>query len=95
LIAGYSNEGNMMLGTVSAYYRLKGFGFIVPDDPTLPDFFTAPKFMLLENKHHRFLFSGQRVSFDPTDVETRPTAINVRLVKPITIAVQRRQAVKP
>jgi cold shock CspA family protein len=68
-----------MFGTVSKYDRVKGYGFILPDDQSLPDFFTCAK-LVDANRHHRFLIPGQRVEFDPVDLETRPAAHNVRVV---------------
>jgi cold shock CspA family protein len=76
-----------MFGTVSKYDRMKAFGFILPDDATLPDFFVCPKF-IDATRHHRFLVVGQRVEFDPVDIDTdRPAAHNIRVV-PTTIARQ-------
>jgi cold shock CspA family protein len=69
-----------MLGTVIHYDRLAAYGFILPDDQTLPDFFVIPKFMD-EDKAHRFLCVGWRVSFDPVDADTaKPQAHHVRIV---------------
>jgi cold shock CspA family protein len=84
-----------MLGTVSRYERLAAYGFIVADDPTLPDFFVIPKYMDAD-RHHRFLVAGWRVEFDPYDIDGKPQAHNVRVVSR-TIAVQRSAAlgVKP
>jgi cold shock CspA family protein len=77
-----------MFGTVTRYDRLAAYGFIVPDDPTLPDFFTCPKFIQAP-KPHRFLVPGQRVEFDPVNMDTdRPQARNVRVI-PSTVAIQR------
>jgi cold shock CspA family protein len=75
-----------MIGTVSKYDRIAGIGWIVPKDPTLPDFFVIPKFIAAD-KHHRFLAAGQRVEFDPFDIEGKPQAHNVRVISQ-TIAVQ-------
>jgi len=76
-----------MFGTVIAYDRIKGYGFIVPDDENLPDFFTLPKFMT-GPKHQRFLMAGWRVEFDPVDIDTKPQAHNVKIISR-PIAVQR------
>jgi cold shock CspA family protein len=76
-----------MFGTVIKYDRLKAYGFIVSDDENLPDFFVCPKF-INRDKHHRFLLPGQRVEFDPVDIDTKPQAQNVRVI-PVTIAIQR------
>lgn len=76
-----------MFGTVSVFNRIKRFGFVVPDDPNLPDFFVIPKFIVGE-KHRLFLVPGWRVEFDPIDVEGKPQAHNVRVISR-TIALQR------
>ena len=76
-----------MFATVSKYNRAVGFGFIVPDDDSLLDFFVCPKF-INNDKHHRFLVVGQLVEFDPIDIEGKPQAHNVRIVYPFTIARQ-------
>jgi cold shock CspA family protein len=75
-----------MLGTVTKYDRIRGFGFIVPDDPTLPDFFVCPRLMDC-GKHQRFLMVGQRVEFEPANVDTQPEARHIRKF-PMTIARQ-------
>ena len=75
-----------MLGTISKYDRVKGYGFILPDDETLPDFFVCAKFIDL-SRHLRFLVAGQRVEFDAIDPDGRSQAHNVRVL-PTTIAVQ-------
>ena len=79
-----------MLGTVIKYDRISAYGFIVSDDPTLPDFFVCPRFIDAD-RHHRFLVLGQRVEFDPVDVATKPKALNVHVI-PTTIAIQRSEA---
>ncbi|HXA78735.1 MAG TPA: cold shock domain-containing protein [Candidatus Acidoferrales bacterium] len=76
-----------MFGTVVHYDRIAAYGFIVPDDSTLPDYFTCAKF-LKADKPRRFLIVGQRVEFDPVDTDTsKPQAHNVRVI-PVTIARQ-------
>jgi cold shock CspA family protein len=76
-----------MTGVVIKYDRLAAYGFILPDDPTLPDFFVCPKFIDAD-KPRRFLVVGQRVEFTPVDTETaKPQAHNVRVL-PMTIARQ-------
>jgi cold shock CspA family protein len=76
-----------MLGTVTMFDRVRGFGFILPDDETLPDFFTAPKF-ILEPKCRRFLMAGWRVEFSPVDIDGAPQAHGVKIISR-TIAAQR------
>jgi len=77
-----------MLGTVVHYNRLASYGFITPDDPTLPDHFVCATFINAD-KPRRFLIVGQRVEFDPVATDTaKPQAHNVRVI-PTTIAIQR------
>jgi cold shock CspA family protein len=76
-----------MFGTVTAFDRIRGYGFVVPDDLNLPDFFVIPKF-IVGDKHHRFLMPGWRVEFDPLDVDGKPQAHNVKIISK-TIAIQR------
>jgi cold shock CspA family protein len=68
-----------MLGTCIKYDRIAAYGFIVADEPCLPDFFVIPKFIDAD-KHHRFLFPGWRVEFDPVDIDGKPQAHNVRII---------------
>jgi cold shock CspA family protein len=77
-----------MFGTVSVYNRPKGFGFILADDNSLPDFFCCAKFINVANKHLKYLVPGQRVAFDPVDIETKPAAHNVRIIGPQIVAKQ-------
>ena len=76
-----------MIGMVSKYDRVVGYGFLIPEDPTNPD---APDFFVhcsnIEGpKHQRFLRVGQLVEFDGIDADTRPQAIDVRKI-PTTVA---------
>jgi cold shock CspA family protein len=74
-----------MFGTVIKYDRITAVGWILSDDPTLPDFFVIPKFML-EDKRHRFLMAGWRVEFTPVDPDGNPQAHDVRIIsRPIAI----------
>jgi cold shock CspA family protein len=75
-------------GVVLEYNRQKGWGFIRPDDPNLPDFFTCYKFIEADQKWSRFVRVGQRVEFQPVDIDTRPQAHHVRLVRPVTVVRQ-------
>jgi cold shock CspA family protein len=81
-----------MQGTVVRYDRTKGFGFITPADPSLPDFFVHVSDVVAANKHLRFLVVGQPVEFDPTAIDTKPKATNVRRL-PMTVARQVSEAV--
>lgn len=77
----------MLTGTVSRYDRIAGYGFIISDQPDLPDFFVLPKFIEAD-RHHRFLVPGWRVEFEPFDIDGKPQAHNVRVISR-TIAIQR------
>ena len=69
-----------MLGTVLRYDRIAAYGFIVPDDNTLPDYFACAKFIISENKHRRFLLPGWRVEFESNDNNGHPQALNIRVI---------------
>ena len=75
-----------MFGIVTKYDRVSAYGFILPDDPAQPDFFVCPK-LIIADKHHRFLVPGQRVEFDPVEVDGKTQAHNVRVI-PVIIARQ-------
>jgi len=83
-----------MFGQCARFDRARGFGFIIPtDDPTLPDIFVH--FSAIEHNEvwrRRFLLPGMRVQFDIEPEESNPDrfrATHVRVVAPVTIAVQR------
>ena len=87
-----------MRGSCLQFDRAKGYGFLLPnpsDDPTLPDVFCH--FSAIQPSpvwKRRFLLRGLNVEFDvqfeADDIdEERPRAVNVRVVPPITIAIQR------
>jgi cold shock CspA family protein len=74
-----------MFGTTIKYDRVKGYGFILPDDETLPDFFVLAK-CILEPKGRRWLMAGWRVEFTPVEVGDGMQAQNVRVLsRPIAI----------
>ena len=75
-----------MIGTVAMYDRRVGWGFIIPDDPDAPDCFVHHSF-IQAGKFQSFLRVGQKVEFDPTDVDGKPQARNVRKL-PTPIARQ-------
>jgi cold shock CspA family protein len=92
-----------MRGTCLQFDRVKGFGFLLPspaDAPTLPDVFCH--FSAIQHTaiwKRRFLLPGFNVEFDvvfePDDVdEEHPRAVNVRVVPPFVIAIQRAAAPK-
>ena len=68
-----------MFGTVSRFTRQFGFGFVVPDDPNEPCYFVHHSF-IQANPAKRFLVAGQRVEFDPVEVDGKPQAYNVRKI---------------
>lgn len=75
-----------MQGIVIKYDRVRGFGFILPDDQTLSDFFVAAP---LIDSPKRFLLVGQRVEFVPDiDLKGRPVAAHVVALSPYTLVRQ-------
>jgi len=75
-----------MMDTVINYSRRVGWGFIRPDDPDLPDIFVHWSWIQAE-KFQQWLRVGQRVEFDPVDIDIKPQAKNVRKI-PTLIARQ-------
>lgn len=75
-----------MLGTVLNYNRSKSYGFILPDDASLPDCFVSWKWIVAD-KHRLYLIPNQRVEFDFVEQDGKPQARNVRVIG-ITIARQ-------
>jgi cold shock CspA family protein len=75
-----------MTGTGATYDRRVGWGFIIPDDPDAPDLFVHYSFIQAD-KFQRFLRVGQKVEFDPSEVDGKPQARNVRKL-PMVIARQ-------
>ena len=84
-----AKERQVMIGMVSKYDRVVGYGFLIPEDPTNPD--ASDFFVRCSNiqgpKYQCFLRLRQIVEFNPIDVESRPQAINVRK-SPTTISRQ-------
>ncbi|MGA9972321.1 MAG: cold shock domain-containing protein [Candidatus Acidiferrales bacterium] len=67
-----------MQGTVKKYERSGAWGFILADDPNLPDCFVHHSFIQAERRK-KFLNEGDRVEFDyAEDEQGRPQARNVR-----------------
>jgi cold shock CspA family protein len=67
-----------MLGTCLKYYRAKGFGFVIPNDPDGSDHFVHySEIQAISSR--RFLKDGQPVEFDSVqDDQGRFRAVNVR-----------------
>jgi cold shock CspA family protein len=66
-----------MLGTVTRYNRVEAWGFILPDDETLPDYFVIPKFIISKPP---FLMPGWRVEFTPVEEDGNYRAHDVRVI---------------
>ena len=79
-----------MQGTVTKYDRARSYGFILPDDENLPDYFVVPKFIADRMK---FLMPGWRVEFTPVETEGHFQAHDVRVLSRV-IAIQRADAPK-
>jgi cold shock CspA family protein len=75
-----------MQGTTTRYDRVRGYGFIIPDDLTQPDYFVHSKH-ILEPKGRRFLMAGWRVEFTPVTAVEGLQAHEVRILSR-TIAIQ-------
>jgi cold shock CspA family protein len=84
-----------MQGKCLKFHRDRGFGFLITDDPTMPDIFChfsdiAPS----QIWRRQFLVAGMILEFDVEDAPTaeypdRLRARNVRVTAPITMAIQR------
>lgn len=68
-------EGNRKSGTVKWFSRVKGYGFIAPDEGEKEIFV---HFTGIEGEGYRNLEKGQRVSFTVEDTEKGPQAVAVR-----------------
>jgi CspA family cold shock protein len=63
-------------GTVKWFSRVKGYGFIAPDDATKEIFV---HFSGIEGEGYRNLEEGQRVSYTVEDTPKGPQAVAVRM----------------
>jgi CspA family cold shock protein len=68
-------EGDRKSGTVKWFSRVKGYGFLAPDDDEKEIFV---HFTGIEGEGYRNLEKGQRVSFVVEDTEKGPQAVAVR-----------------
>jgi cold shock CspA family protein len=66
-----------MLGTVSIYSRVRGWGFVIPDDEDQPDHFVLYCW-IQTNPSRRFLNPGDRVEFASVQEGERWQAHHVR-----------------
>jgi cold shock CspA family protein len=74
-----------MIGTVIKYDRARSFGFILTDDPELPDYFVCAPFILGKQ---RWLMPNWVVEFTPVETDKGFEAHDVRVITR-TIAIQR------
>ena len=70
-------EANRMGGTVKWFSRVKGYGFIAPDDGGKEIFV---HFSGIEGEGYRNLEEGQRVTYTAEDTPKGPQAVAVRAV---------------
>ncbi len=70
-------DGNRKTGTVKWFSRVKGYGFIAPDDQEKEIFV---HFSGIIGEGYRNLEQGQRVNFDVEDTPKGPQAVNVEAV---------------
>ncbi|MGH2620677.1 MAG: cold-shock protein [Anaerolineales bacterium] len=68
-------EGDRKSGTVKWFSRVKGYGFIAPDEDEKEIFV---HFTGIEGEGYRNLEKGQRVSFVVEDTDKGPQAVAVR-----------------
>jgi CspA family cold shock protein len=68
-------DANRKMGTVKWFSRIKGYGFIAPDDQEKEIFV---HFSGIEGEGYRNLEKGQRVSFVIEDTAKGPQAVAVR-----------------
>jgi CspA family cold shock protein len=68
-------EGNRKTGAVKWFSRVKGYGFIAPEDGGKEIFV---HFSGIEGEGYRNLEEGQRVSFVVEDTPKGPQAVQVR-----------------
>ena len=68
-------DANRKMGTVKWFSRIKGYGFIAPDDQEKEIFV---HFSGIEGEGYRNLEKGQRVSFVMEDTAKGPQAVAVR-----------------
>ena len=66
-----------MLGTVSFYNRLKGWGFCVPDDLS-PDLFIHVSNL---PSNHKYLNDGDRIEFQIGESRGKPLAVNIQIIE--------------
>jgi CspA family cold shock protein len=68
-------DANRKMGTVKWFSRIKGYGFIAPDDQEKEIFV---HYSGIEGEGYRNLEKGQRVSFAVEDTAKGPQAVAVR-----------------
>lgn len=69
-------EANRKTGTVKWFSRVKGYGFIAPDDASKEIFV---HFSGIEGEGYRNLEEGQQVTFVVEDSPKGPQAVSVRV----------------
>ena len=70
-------ESNRMTGTVKWFSRVKGYGFIAPDDGGKEIFV---HFSGIEGEGYRNLEEGQKVTYTVEETPKGPQAVSVRAV---------------
>jgi CspA family cold shock protein len=71
-------EGARKTGTVKWFSRVKGYGFIAPDEGGKEIFV---HFSGIEGEGYRNLEEGQKVTFTVEDTPKGPQAVSVRMVE--------------
>jgi len=70
-------ESNRMTGTVKWFSRVKGYGFLAPDDGGKEIFV---HFSGIEGEGYRNLEEGQKVTYTVEETPKGPQAVSVRAV---------------
>ena len=70
-------ESNRMTGTVKWFSRVKGYGFVAPDDGGKEIFV---HFSGIEGEGYRNLEEGQKVTYTVEETPKGPQAVSVRAV---------------
>jgi cold shock CspA family protein len=68
-----------MLGTTIKWNRIKGYGFVLPDDAMQPDIFVSAT-CIQAPRGRRWLLPGWRVEFDVVEVEEGLAAENLKIL---------------
>lgn len=72
-----------MQGAVSLFNRVRGYGFVVPDDPTWPPLFFH-RSQIAVRDGIQFLMPGDIIEFEIGEHGGRKVAISIKKIEPVT-----------